>query len=647
MTTKTELKKFFENGDIPSQDQFWEWMDSYWHKEEAIDASTLYYSNSLPTKYQVGGVPVGTSFDKMPLQELLDFVFYGKKQRTLTVTTTPEDATVTINGVVGNAATVDDKSLVSYTVARSGYFTKTASVTITADMTIHVDLEPDLRNTEIKFKVRTTAVNQRVPVALLRTSDTQTVAKINYGDGKEELVSVPTYNGSQSWTDNEGNVHYIDNGNTFYHVFDTIGDYEVTIQAGVNVSYVRFCEGLTAGTAGFMSPTINNYVQEISKFKSDSITNLDYTFAGLSKANVTADFLLETPEVTTMNATFYGFAETREFDSFPAAMLAQITRPTILRGTFFKAGLKKILPGFLDSFSELVSVFECFKNSKLGKGYYNGITAGNYIPMAVNGTNDFIPVSLFWKNPKLTDISHVFNYIGEGWFGNLTSNYLAFFVVRRELFWNGKLVGNVTGTIKNAFYAFAKSNRMISEPNLLKYALDMVHLGGLFTQTNHTNHALSWGGMLPVAASETEVYQFSDSGGNYTAVAVNGKGLTFDLNVMFPNTSYPKVLTLNGAFTTAATGATFGFNHKIDYTANGVPAKLDQTLNGTAFLAKFPNAKAGSVDAYAKQMLGQSGGTADEKNDGRHGVFYLLNQDDRITDKATLPTLVFNNAIPY
>ena len=74
---------------------------------------------------------------------------------------------------------------------------------------------------------------------------------------------------------------------------------------------------------------------------------------------------------------------------------------------------------------------------------------------------------------------------------------------------------------------------------------------------------------------------------------------------------------------------------------------IDQSFNGAAFLAKFPNAKAGSVDAYAKMMLGQSGGSEADKADGRNGVFFMLDQDNRITDKATIPALVFNNAIPY
>ncbi|MBL1221852.1 hypothetical protein JET18_13450 [Chryseobacterium sp. L7] len=36
MKTKQEIKQYFENGDIPTQEQFWEWQDSYWHKEESI-----------------------------------------------------------------------------------------------------------------------------------------------------------------------------------------------------------------------------------------------------------------------------------------------------------------------------------------------------------------------------------------------------------------------------------------------------------------------------------------------------------------------------------------------------------------------------------------------------------------------------------
>ncbi|MCD0454192.1 hypothetical protein LPB85_01875 [Chryseobacterium sp. LC2016-27] len=36
MKSKEELKKLFENGDKPTQENFWEWQDSYWHKDEKL-----------------------------------------------------------------------------------------------------------------------------------------------------------------------------------------------------------------------------------------------------------------------------------------------------------------------------------------------------------------------------------------------------------------------------------------------------------------------------------------------------------------------------------------------------------------------------------------------------------------------------------
>lgn len=41
MKTKQELKLYFENGDKPMQEHFWEWLDSYWHKDEKISQDSL------------------------------------------------------------------------------------------------------------------------------------------------------------------------------------------------------------------------------------------------------------------------------------------------------------------------------------------------------------------------------------------------------------------------------------------------------------------------------------------------------------------------------------------------------------------------------------------------------------------------------
>lgn len=41
MKTKEELKLYFENGDIPRQEDFWEWQNSYWHKDEKLRSNSL------------------------------------------------------------------------------------------------------------------------------------------------------------------------------------------------------------------------------------------------------------------------------------------------------------------------------------------------------------------------------------------------------------------------------------------------------------------------------------------------------------------------------------------------------------------------------------------------------------------------------
>lgn len=43
MKTKQELKQYFENGDIPVQEEFWEWQESYWHKDEKLPLGNIDY----------------------------------------------------------------------------------------------------------------------------------------------------------------------------------------------------------------------------------------------------------------------------------------------------------------------------------------------------------------------------------------------------------------------------------------------------------------------------------------------------------------------------------------------------------------------------------------------------------------------------
>ncbi|KUJ57793.1 autotransporter outer membrane beta-barrel domain-containing protein [Chryseobacterium aquaticum] len=57
MKSKQELKKYFENGDKPTQEQFWEWQDSYWHKDEKLPADKIDYDFSEKADLIDGKVP--------------------------------------------------------------------------------------------------------------------------------------------------------------------------------------------------------------------------------------------------------------------------------------------------------------------------------------------------------------------------------------------------------------------------------------------------------------------------------------------------------------------------------------------------------------------------------------------------------------
>lgn len=39
--TREQLRPRFENGKKPPQEDFWNWMESYWHKNDDIDASKV------------------------------------------------------------------------------------------------------------------------------------------------------------------------------------------------------------------------------------------------------------------------------------------------------------------------------------------------------------------------------------------------------------------------------------------------------------------------------------------------------------------------------------------------------------------------------------------------------------------------------
>ena len=39
--TREQLKSWFQTGDFPTQQQFWDWMDSFFHKEDGIEIANV------------------------------------------------------------------------------------------------------------------------------------------------------------------------------------------------------------------------------------------------------------------------------------------------------------------------------------------------------------------------------------------------------------------------------------------------------------------------------------------------------------------------------------------------------------------------------------------------------------------------------
>jgi hypothetical protein len=101
MTTKDTLKQWFKNGKKPDEQQFWEWMDSYWHKGEKIPIDIIEdINNILLNKADIEMVnslikELATKADKKIVENLERYV-YGLIDDSLT---SAVDKTYSINKI--------------------------------------------------------------------------------------------------------------------------------------------------------------------------------------------------------------------------------------------------------------------------------------------------------------------------------------------------------------------------------------------------------------------------------------------------------------------------------------------------------------------------------------------------------------------
>jgi hypothetical protein len=431
-----------------------------------------------------------------------------------------------------------------------------------------IEIGTEAPTTDIEFEITLPQAATEIPDLIRMSSPSgHGQAIIDWGDGSTETVTVPEGE-LQEATMTDGSVYAWVEGAPFGHTYASAGTYTVKITSYASVDAIYFSTRQEPSNGDWAAlPVTKPLITKMNKFRSNSLQSLYYTFAGLVNMQMDEDFVLETPKVNNISFMMWGCGNNLADFNLPAGLLSQITLPAVCYRTFYDSGVRFIPEGFLNSLTGLTSAFEMFRAcGKLGYDWYNN-------PLSDNGANDFIPVSLFHKCTKLQNITGIFNWIGQGWFGSYATGHSYKAPVRRDLFKNTKIV--------MADFAFYKWNRINIEPDVFGHIKDTLQSAeGIFNECNECAPTTGYGTVRA--------------------------GFTNDLGAIFPEDSYPLITNLivafapsnpdNGAILSFSGGWTSGTHSQV---------KLDLA----AFIAKFPNCKAGSA---------HGGG------DGRTGAFKNL-----------------------
>lgn len=133
MKSKEELKKLFENGDKPTQENFWDWQNSYWHKDEKLPTETagLYkIKGSVPDLTALNLMNSMTEGDVYNLLDTGDNYVY-----VLDLNNTGEAGWDKLSGLM------DFKSITLQTIVDNGINTGTAAMS--TDGNSLIDINPN------------------------------------------------------------------------------------------------------------------------------------------------------------------------------------------------------------------------------------------------------------------------------------------------------------------------------------------------------------------------------------------------------------------------------------------------------------------------------------------------------------------------
>lgn len=405
--------------------------------------------------------------------------------------------------------------------------------------------------TEIEFVVRITEANQNIPdlIRLGSASNNGNATIIwDVENNISETVTVPkSIKRSEELAD--GTVLTWTEGYPYGRVYSTPGDYTVKIISYQNVDTVSFStlSESGSGTDWAAAPIDKAYIVRMVKFRSSSLENLYYSFAGLVNMDMDNDFILETPEVSSMNFAFWNTAKNLDGFILPAKLLSRITLLQQTYRIFMGCGTTEIPEGFLDSLSYLTSAFEMFRQCmKLG------------INRTPENIDNYIPVTLLHKCINLKNITGMFNACLDN-HGNYPSWYSLKPTIKKEFFRYTK--------IEIADYAFNKWNRFNVEPDLFYYIKGTLKsIEGIFFASNQCQNSIAYMTLKP--------------------------GTTMNLSEIFPDSTYPNITNMIGAFSPQViSGNSYGFN------SDPGGAMQQVKLDIQSFISKFPNCKSGSANS--------------------------------------------------
>jgi hypothetical protein len=498
MASLSQIFSWFETGDYPTEQEFRETFLSFFHKSEKIPVSSIEGLQETPgevfpdgsiTNTTVGFLPSESDVSGLTAVEVLSLILFG-------------------------------------------------------------DSEGEVYTTEVEFEIETTEANQTIEDLFKLSSSSNNGKAIITWDLDNEIiqnVDVPEGTFQQQQNPNGTILNYIE-GTSYAHTFGPAGKYTIRIISNSTVDAIDFSTKVSAGDWSLYAAE-KPYITKILKFKSSSLESLYYTFAGLVNCTFPDDFVIECPNVSNVDFSFFGSSTNVEDFIPPATLFSQITLPVHTYRIFMGNGLIKIPEGLFDTFSNCTKLFETFRwCPNLGNGWYQKF-----------GDTEFIPTTLFQNMHELSDIEGIFNYIGQGYFGHYESGYNYLLKIKRDLFKNTK--------ISRMRYAFNKCNRVIFENDTFGWIKNYLsNMEGAFNQENT---------VMPFSAYETLI-----------------QGFTNDLASIFPDATYPAITNLISAFCPFPGTNTYSFNGN-NQDAGGTRVLLD----ALAFVSKFPNCGANSTES--------------------------------------------------